>query len=138
MALEAAALNARQPAAPLPFGVLRADDGLSMSILPALEALVAGTQRGDSAPLLAARFHETIAHMLADAAGQACESARIPVVALSGGCFANRLLLTRVNELLEAQGLRVLTHRRVPAGDGGLSLGQAYVAMWRLDAGEVD
>ena len=47
-------------------------------------------------------------------------------VALSGGVFQNALL----HELTCAAlaGLPVLTHRRVPANDGGLALGQALVA----------
>ena len=45
--------------------------------------------------------------------------------------FANRRLLTRLVELLESPGVRVLYNRRVPSGDGGLSLGQAFVAAWR-------
>jgi hypothetical protein len=35
---------------------------------------------------------------------------------------------------LEEKGLTVFTHTRVPAGDGGISLGQAVVAGTRLMA----
>jgi hydrogenase maturation protein HypF len=46
--------------------------------------------------------------------------------------FQNALLLRRISNGLHRNGLRVLTHRRVPANDGGVSLGQAAVAATRL------
>ena len=49
-------------------------------------------------------------------------------IALSGGCFQNRTLFDLVNTALKAKGFDVLTHTKVPANDGGLSLGQAVVA----------
>jgi hydrogenase maturation protein HypF len=49
-------------------------------------------------------------------------------VALSGGTFQNLLLLDQVVQLLEERGFNVYTHRRVPANDGGLALGQAVLA----------
>jgi hydrogenase maturation protein HypF len=49
-------------------------------------------------------------------------------VALSGGVFMNRILTDLVAERLEAQGVRVLLHRRVPPNDGCIALGQAVVA----------
>jgi hydrogenase maturation protein HypF len=52
-------------------------------------------------------------------------------VALSGGVFQNSRLLTHLVAALEASGFDVLTHRLVPANDGGLSLGQAVVAAAR-------
>jgi hydrogenase maturation protein HypF len=57
---------------------------------------------------------------------------RVDTVALSGGCFQNAVLFELVVAGLEAQDLRVLTHRIVPANDGGLALGQAAVAAARL------
>ena len=52
----------------------------------------------------------------------------ITTVALSGGGFQNRLLLRKIVGHLEARGFTVLTHRQVPSGDGGISLGQAVIA----------
>ena len=62
-----------------------------------------------------------------DAAG-----ARFGTVALSGGCFQNRVLFEDVLRRLEAEGFAVLTHAQVPANDGGLALGQAAIAAAHL------
>ena len=52
-------------------------------------------------------------------------------VALSGGVFQNALLLARTSALLRERGLDVYTNHAVPANDGGVSLGQAFVAASR-------
>jgi hydrogenase maturation protein HypF len=50
------------------------------------------------------------------------------LVVLSGGVFLNRRLLEAVAGGVAAAGLRVLTPSRLPAGDGGISYGQAAIA----------
>jgi hydrogenase maturation protein HypF len=55
----------------------------------------------------------------------------VETVALSGGCFQNRLLSESAKRLLEQDGFDVLVHGRVPPNDGGVALGQAAVAAWR-------
>ena len=49
-------------------------------------------------------------------------------VALSGGVFMNRILTDLVTQRLEALGVRVLLHRRIPPNDGCIAVGQAVVA----------
>ncbi len=49
-------------------------------------------------------------------------------VALGGGTFQNRILLERVWEALLGEGFLVYRNEQVPPGDGGLCLGQAYLA----------
>jgi hydrogenase maturation protein HypF len=86
-------------------------------------------RRGRAQAEVAARFHETVAA----AAAQACADAGGPgTVVLSGGSFQNLRLLASTRRQLEALGFRVLSHRRVPPNDGGISYGQAAVAARRI------
>ncbi len=78
---------------------------------------------------IAARFHHTVASAAAKTATGLCTQHAIQTVVLSGGVFQNRLLLQRASQLLREQGLTVLTPQSLPANDGGISLGQAVIAM---------
>ncbi|MDX1675706.1 MAG: hypothetical protein R3314_13000, partial [Longimicrobiales bacterium] len=91
---------------------------------PAVGAMLDDVEAGEGTGVVAARFHSG----LAVAVGQAAEAVGEPRVALTGGVFQNRVLTERTRTALEGAGLRPLLHRRVPANDGGLSLGQIAVA----------
>lgn len=80
--------------------------------------------------VIAARFHRGLARALVALAVKVAGGA--DAVALSGGCFQNATLLRLVHDGLVAKGFAVLTHRLVPANDGGLALGQAAVALATL------
>jgi hydrogenase maturation protein HypF len=80
------------------------------------------------APVISARFHNTVARAIVEACGRIHQSDGICDVCLSGGTFQNMLLLETVATGLEKRGLRVHVHRLVPANDGGIALGQAAVA----------
>jgi hydrogenase maturation protein HypF len=86
---------------------------------------------------IARAFHDTVAEMVRRMAADARAATGINVVALSGGCFQNRLLLGASIARLQRDGFTVLTHHKVPANDGGLALGQAVIAAARLNAGQV-
>jgi hydrogenase maturation protein HypF len=83
---------------------------------------------------MASRFHRGLARAIAAMATQLRGNGThaFDTVALSGGCFQNRILFEEACRGLRAQGLRVLTHERVPPNDGGLSLGQVAIAAARL------
>jgi len=99
-----------------------------MSLVPAIRALVRDRKAGAPIGVMAARFHETVARMLATTAEMAADGLGLRTVVLAGGCFANRRLLERITARLEARHLKVLWPRRVPCGDAGLALGQAVAA----------
>src|SRR5690606_21033895 len=117
-ALEYAASPA---AAPYQF-VLR--DGV-LDWRPMLAAML---EQRETPGLVASRFHATLIAMIVTVAA----AQRASTVVLAGGCFANRLLLAGAIEALRARGIEALAARRLPAGDGGLALGQAWVAGHRL------
>jgi hydrogenase maturation protein HypF len=103
-----------------------AADG-TLDLLPLLERLAAdGTaDRGRGAAL----FHATLAQGLAQWVLRAAEGSGTGRVALGGGCFLNRVLAAGLRRELEAAGMDVLEARQVPPNDGGIALGQAWVAM---------
>jgi hydrogenase maturation protein HypF len=80
---------------------------------------------------IAAAVHEGLAAAFA----AACEQAAQPrTVVLSGGCMQNLRLIEALRSRLRQLGFRVLSHRRVPPNDGGISYGQAAVAARRISA----
>ncbi len=95
---------------------------------PLLSELVGDLAVGVDARRVARRFHAA----LADAVTHTCERLRAaggPAdVVLSGGVFANAILVDACRAQLRAAGLRVHRHEVVPPGDGGLSLGQLAIA----------
>lgn len=115
-ALEHAAA-AHGPAPAYPFTL----DGAVLDWRPMLAAALA--ERGRPG-LVAARVHATLLAMLLAVVARH----RPTTVALAGGCFANTLLLGGAIEALRERGVEVLAPRRVPPGDGGLALGQAWIA----------
>ena len=89
-----------------------------------IEDLLAGVSTGE----IAARFHRTMAELILAGCDRIRQAGGTQAVALSGGTFQNLLLLEQVVPLLEWSGFVVYLHRRVPANDGGLCLGQAVLA----------
>lgn len=75
----------------------------------------------------AALFHEFLTAALAQRAVALAATYGASTVVLAGGCWANQALRQRVVAQVQAGGCRVLLPRQ-DCGDGGLALGQAWVA----------
>ena len=96
-----------------------------VDLRPLLERLAApGLNVVDGAEL----FHGTFAAAMVDLVTRAARAHGLSAVALSGGCFLNRVLTTEMRAAFLAAGIQPLIARAVPPNDGGLSLGQAWIA----------
>ena len=95
---------------------------------PVIRALVDDLAAGRSAPVLARRFHRAVVDLVTEVARWLRAATGIETVALGGGVFQNALLTEWCVESIDRAGLHALTHRAVPPNDGGLALGQAYIA----------
>ncbi len=127
MALEALArpFMAREGAYPV---ALTAGPPLVLSWEPLWAAVLDDLAAGREPGRIAARFHLGLIEALAQSAAALAGARSLDRIVLSGGVMQNRLLLEGLYGRLTAEGFEVLTHHRVPANDGGLSLGQAVVA----------
>ena len=77
---------------------------------------------------LAYSAHAYLAKGLASMAVNAALTQGITNVGFSGGVACNQILAELMRQRVEASGLRFFVHEAVPAGDGGVSFGQAVVA----------
>ncbi len=91
---------------------------------PAVRAIVDDRRRKTSAGRIAARFHNFLTEVIVTLARRA----GLANVALSGGCFQNRYLTERVIEQLRSNDFQPHWQQRVPPNDGGIALGQVYLA----------
>jgi len=106
----------------------RIDDGV-LDLSPLLSRLAdVGVEDG------ANLFHGTLIAALAAWAGELAAQAGTQKIALSGGCVMNRVLSEGLQRTLRDAGFAVYRPHVLPPNDGGLSLGQAWAVVCRLDA----
>jgi hydrogenase maturation protein HypF len=94
-----------------------------------LAALYAALADEKDAGYGAAVFHATLVEALADWVDRTAQAIDVGVVACGGGCFLNAILARGLRRAFAARGIVMLEAMAVPPNDGGLSLGQAWVAM---------
>jgi hydrogenase maturation protein HypF len=116
---------------------------------PLVRAVLADRACGIPVGPIAAKFHNALADMAVAAAQRVASERLAPTdpdcnpkrqregdlptgcrrVVLTGGCFQNALLTERVRARLLETGFEVYTHQEVPPGDGGIALGQVFIAL---------
>lgn len=122
MKLESAALAGKD--------VLQLEPQISGNILNTsylIEAIYENLRKV-SVPDLAYSAHAYLARGLATLAIEQAEAQGTKNVGFTGGAACNQILAETIRKEVEAAGLRFHVHEQVPAGDGGVSFGQAVVA----------
>ncbi len=95
---------------------------------PFWKGLIHDYLSGMSQGKMAARIHNSIAQLALQICLLIHEEENMDTVALSGGVWQNKVLLTNTIELLQAADFNVLWHQHVPTNDGGIAYGQACIA----------
>lgn len=126
-----ALINGIEPAG-LEFGI-RIEEGMYLlDPTPLFLGLVRLKERKETGAL-ALGFHYAVSEAVLCLCKEIKEKQNINDIALSGGVFANTLLLEKIMELLTENGFRVYRNEAVPPGDGCISLGQTFIGLERCE-----
>jgi len=99
-----------------------------ISTRPMFEALIEDILQRRPASEISAKFHNGLVKVFVQLAHAIRGGTSLSRVCLSGGTFNNAYLTTHLSSELRAADFEVFTQNDLPAGDGGLALGQAMVA----------
>ncbi len=130
--LEVAA-TAGTPLDPYHFALRSTADGHDVDPRPVVRSIVEDLRLGKPVADIALTFHLAVVESVVAVAERLRSDRALATVALTGGVFQNSLLTVACVERLENAGFVVLTHHLVPPNDGGLALGQAYIAAHRTE-----
>ena len=114
---------------------LESTEPMQIDLRPAIGEVVRDVHERKPVGVIASRFHNTIAAIIAEVCRRIRESEKLDRVCLSGGTFQNIYLLQRATAVLRELGFEVFLHSAVPPNDGGISLGQAAIANEILKSG---
>ncbi|MFC1524920.1 carbamoyltransferase HypF [Planctomycetota bacterium] len=103
--------------------------------LDIFKAIIHDLNNKVSAPVISAKFHNTVAQFIGETCRRIKEKTGLNKVVLSGGVFQNRRLLLKTLAILRKIGFEVFYHQKIPTNDGGISLGQSVIAASKAKAG---
>jgi hydrogenase maturation protein HypF len=120
-----AAMELEHVAAPFvtetyPFDIADGDPPLSIDTSEMIRSIIRDHSERVAPSIISARFHNTLAEIILAVATLAGEEK----IAISGGCFQNKLLTELAVTRLREKDFKVYWHQRVPPNDGGIALGQ--------------
>lgn len=77
--------------------------------------------------VISGKLHETICRLIFEQAKIYSKIYKTDKIALSGGVFQNKYILSRSISILKKSGFKVYFNSFVPVNDGGIALGQSYI-----------
>ncbi|MBU2598833.1 MAG: carbamoyltransferase HypF [Actinobacteria bacterium] len=108
--------------------IVSINKNMIIDTLSIIEGIIADIKKGYKSSYISAKFHNTIIAIISKICEIMYKKFNIKKVVLSGGVFQNNIILNRSFRILREKGFDVFTNFQVPVNDGGISLGQAFVA----------
>jgi hydrogenase maturation protein HypF len=105
-------------------------EGDKINLRSMLDAMLVDIAAEEAVTQIAARFHNTLAHLSLNLVNRIREQYKINQVVLSGGVWQNKRLLETTIDLLSNNGFSPLIHRHTPPNDGCVAFGQAMIAAY--------
>lgn len=93
-----------------------------------IRSIVADLKKEVPLGLISLKFHNAVCNMIKEVCILLRRDSGINKVCLSGGVFQNKYLSRNTKIILEKEGFRAYLHKNVPAGDLGITIGQAVIA----------
>ena len=104
------------------------EDG-QILVSPVIQAIVEDIQQKVAPAIISARFHNGLTASAVTVCEQIRTQTGLRQVALSGGVWQNKILIRQTIAALKASNFEVFWPHKLPTNDGGVSLGQALVAL---------
>lgn len=99
-----------------------------ISLKPAIQQMIADIEKSINPSVIASKFHNTIIEASLFQIRNQVKQYGIKKIALTGGCFQNARLLQGMGKALIKDACKVYVPAKIPLNDGGIALGQLYVA----------
>jgi hydrogenase maturation protein HypF len=104
-----------------------------ISFEPTIQEIVQDLQDGVNVSETSAKFHNTIVNVIFAVTSQIRKETSLKKVALSGGTFQNKYILSRLELILAREKFEVFSQCKIPSNDGGIALGQLAIAAKRRE-----
>ena len=98
-------------------------------VSPVIRAIVQDLKQKLAPPVISARFHNGLRACVVTVCEQLRSQTGLQQVVLSGGVWQNKILIRQTIAALRVSGFDVFWPHKLPTNDGGVSLGQALVAL---------
>ncbi len=98
-------------------------------VSPVIRAIVQDLKQKLAPPVISARFHNGLTACAVQVSEKIRSQTGLRQVVLSGGVWQNKILIRHTITALRVSGFDVFWPHKLPTNDGGVSLGQALVAL---------
>ena len=110
------------------------DNGIYIvPIAPIIKGVVNDLMAGEAVEKVSQRFHATVVELFSRMCVELCTKLGVCSVVLSGGVFQNVVLTEGIVRRLNKEKIPTYIHKQVPPNDGGVSLGQVWIAAQQMN-----